>query len=477
LNGTHAVQNANSDRLADFSQLELKRGQVIFEGCAFDPDLRYHFRLNGDTRGLPGIQNNRVVEGSGFPDPNASTSSPIGGGVTVDHSVRLFEAWVAYDFHGCASEKGCGPDCPPDAPLYRPTYTLIAGKMKPFFGLEECMGNATEQFVEFPMASLFFSADDDNRLMAVGWQVKTAEDRFFAQAPLTNGSESLFANTQMDDFPGFVMGVWYDLGSNWNAGRKAWDLFGDSISDIDYSCLPVARLGGSMNIVPMDRRSLYGDAEQSRFFVAPGGPGGTRLINLLDGDSGVPAGVNAVDRFDAYEYNVFAAAKYRGFSVLNEWWVRDLNNFHTAAAGRGNIVYQDTLGPGGAAANALFPVNTLVDYGMNLQAGYFIVPRKFEVAVRWSWVRGESGDINGNHTFHTVMLPGFATPVQVVDGAFRHFHEADEYTIGFNYYFHRQLWKWQTDIGFYEGGNPAGGGQSIAGFIAGSDGYLIRTQI
>src|SRR5260370_1626705 len=40
-----ATQNANSVRLADFSQLEAKRVQLTFEGTAFDPDLPYHFRL------------------------------------------------------------------------------------------------------------------------------------------------------------------------------------------------------------------------------------------------------------------------------------------------------------------------------------------------------------------------------------------------------------------------------------------------
>ena len=41
----------------------------------------------------------------------------------------------------------------------------------------------------------------------------------------------------------------------------------------------------------------------------------------------------------------------------------------------------------------------LVDYGTMLQAGYFIIPKKLEVAARWSWIRGESGDINGKGTF------------------------------------------------------------------------------
>ena len=53
----------------------------------------------------------------------------------------------------------------------------------------------------------------------------------------------------------------------------------------------------------------------------------------------------------------------------------------------------------------------------------------------------------------------------------------NEYGVGFNYYWKRQMLKWQTDFSYYQGGNPAGNGQSPAGFIAGSDGWLLRTQL
>ena len=38
------------------------------------------------------------------------------------------------------------------------------------------------------------------------------------------------------------------------------------------------------------------------------------------------------------------------------------------------------------------------------------------------------------------------------------------------------LFKWQTDFGYYTGGNPSAGGQSPTGWIPGVDGYLLRTQ-
>src|SRR5207244_4666389 len=113
----------------------------------FDPDLRYHFRLHGDTRGLPGLQNNKVVQttpAGGF-DPNTSgVATGTGGGIVLDHAVRLFEAWLAYDFHPCWWQKGCGKDCPEGTYKYAPTLTLTWGKLKPFFGLEEYLGNQNE---------------------------------------------------------------------------------------------------------------------------------------------------------------------------------------------------------------------------------------------------------------------------------------------------------------------------------------------
>jgi hypothetical protein len=468
-----ATQNANSSRQADFSQLEIKRLRLIWEGTAFDPNLRFNFTLDGNTRGLTGVQGNKVIQTAGAFDPNTSPTSTIGGSVVTDHAVRLFEGWVAYDFHGCCSEKGCGPDCPDGLFKYAPTYTMIAGKMKPFFGIEEVMGSANEQMVEYSMADWFFDADDDNLLMGAGTRIKAFDDRLYLQAIVTNGNESQFANSQMDQYPGFNAGFWYDFGGNWNEERKRYDLFGDCLQDIDYTCSPVLRVGAACDIVPMDRRSLYGDDEQSRVFVTPGGPqGGTRLINLLSGDALTPNGSHAVDKFEYYTYEAFAALKYHGFSLWNEWYLRDLTGFRTTPNGLGNIVYQDAGGN-----NSLFPTHALLDYGSTVQAGYFIIPKKVELVARYSFVRGESGDTMGNFKFTTTTIPGVATPVRVYDGAFRQFHEAREAAVGFNYYFKRQLLKWQTDFGIYDGGNPAGGGQSAAGFIAGSDGWLLRTQL
>src|SRR5262249_12659904 len=147
---------------------------------------------------------------------------------------------------------------------YTPTLTAIFGKFKPFFSYEEYMGSANEQFVEYGMSNWFFDADDDNLLMGAGFQYKGFDNRLFVQGIVTNGNETQIANLQMDDLPGINIGGWYDFGGSWNETRKAWDLYGDCISDIDYSCKPVLRVGGALNLVPMDRRSQFDNAEMNR---------------------------------------------------------------------------------------------------------------------------------------------------------------------------------------------------------------------
>jgi hypothetical protein len=366
------------------------------------------------------------------------------------------------------------------------------GKLKPFFGLEEYLGNRNMQFVEFSMTDLFFDADNDTRLLGAGFTAKALDDRFFMQAIVTNSSDGSFTPNVLGDVsPGFIAGWWYDLGGSWNPQKKAYDLFGDCLSDIDWSCKPVARVGGCVDLRWYDRRSLYGDVGPVRINVMPAGPGGTPLINLLNGDGSSAQttlrGAHAVDEFNAYSYSVFAAAKWHGWSISNEWWIRDLTNFHSAPTGFDQILYTYIDPTTRKSVTALFPNKALVDYGMTLQGGYFVIPKKLELVARWSYINGESGDILGNGTTSAINIPsGTGQPalkgglerVQINNGAFTNFHEASEYTVGVNYYFKRHFLKWQTDFSIYQGGNPVGLlGQTLGNFLGGIDGYRIETQL
>jgi hypothetical protein len=79
----------------------------------------------------------------------------------------------------------------------------------------------------------------------------------------------------------------------------------------------------------------------------------------------------AIDQYDVAIYSLDASMKYRGMSLTSEWYFRNLSNFRGA------------------------PTPDLFDHGYWLQAGYFIVPRKFELLSRWSRVIGDSGTLGG----------------------------------------------------------------------------------
>ena len=290
------------------------------------------------------------------------------------------------------------------------------------------------------------------------------EDRLYAIALITNGSESNWAAGQMDDLPGVNCGVWYDFGGTWIEDKKAWQLFGDSTADNDWHRDLVVRVGAGANFAPMDTRVIYGDEEQSRFARAPAGRESSTSSTAMRLGTAY-----AVDRFNATTLNAFIAGKWHGWSFDNEYFAKCLDNFQGVTGHP--ILYTNSIG-GGANAS-LLNVDSMTDYGMILQGGYFLIPTKLEILARWSAVFGESGSLNGDGTYTTTTVGGKS--VQVVNNAFRIYNTANEYTIGLNWYFRGHLLKWQSDVGYYQGGNPANA--SAAGFVTNSDGILARTQL
>jgi hypothetical protein len=485
--------NTGAFTAPDESVFTIKRMRLIFGGWMYDPDLRYQIQLDGNTRGLAA----QATRQNAFNNPigNVEGGANI---ANVDAGVRLLEAWIAYDFHGNAAANG-----------YRPTLTLIAGKLKPMGSFEEYLRSTNSQFVEFSMASWMFDSDADNYLLGVGTQVHAFQDRFFGMALITNGSDNQVPAYNLDNLPGANIGWWFDFGGTQDEKTGRWKLYGDSISDIDWSEKPVVRVGNAFNIVPMGRRSQYTSAELDFYKAASAAPGGSTVESVLNG-GGLGTGGNfsnvamgnspfAVDAFDAYTYDFYYAGKYRGFSFYNEWWIRDLDNFrgerNTVRGGNYPILYT-TNSPSGMTAAALFTRHSLLDFGTAVQTGYFLIPHKLEIAARYSMISGVSGDINGNGTFTTVsatslgikeaapvggMQPSNTVPlgttIRVVNGAFRHYHVAQEIAVGTNVFFYGEKVKWQTDVGLYTGGNPASNGQSPAGYIPGVNGYMVRTQV
>lgn len=474
-----AYASGNAEALPDLDTLAVKRARLLFQGYAFTPNIRYQYQIDGSTRGVAGFQNNRDVQTTGSFAPNGNAVSPVGGGVTLDHVLRFFSGYIAYDIRGPKRQIPYGPDCLGNGgeSEYQSTTSLIVGKLKPFFSFEEVLTSQFCQFVDYSMVEWYFDADDDNYIPAAGFDIKAFDDRFYSRIYATNGGDSLSPATLLDNFPGFNAGFWYDLGGEWDCEKNKLILYGEGVSDLEHHQCPVARVGLATNIVPMNSRSIYGDSEAGRIWVMPGSPGGMRLVNLLNGGTtpAATAGRYGLDKFTANSFEAFYAVKYRGLSFMNDWWVRNLSDLRsTDRGGRNSIVYIDPV----TNANALFPYGrTLVDFGSNFQGGIFVIPKRLELVGRWAWVMGNSGDAHGNgNVVNTVNLPTLAG-VQVLQNPFKEFRMANEYTVGMNVFFYGHNLKWQTDVGAYTGGAPAGGGQSAAGFIAGQDGWLVRTQV
>ena len=87
---------------------------------------------------------------------------------------------------------------------------------------------------------------------------------------------------------------------------------------------------------------------------------GDTLASILPG---------SVQQYTANLYAVDASFKYRGWSFTSEYYFRLVNDFDGAT------------------------VPNLFDYGYWLQLGKFVIPREFEMMVRWSNVTGNSGTL------------------------------------------------------------------------------------
>src|SRR4029077_16080831 len=99
------------------------------------------------------------------------------------------------------------------------------------------------------------------------------------------------------------------------------------------------------------------------------------------------------------------------FSLLSDSWVRTINNIRgekNANNSNRPILYSvNDVGSNTLNRVGLLNTHPLFGCGPLIQAGYFVIPKKLELCARYSWLRGESGDIRGNGTFTTL------TPAQV----------------------------------------------------------------
>lgn len=298
----------------DQNTFSFERLRLSFGGHILSPDLKYFFQFDGNS--------------------DAATD------------VAFLDYFATFDL----GRYFLGPESS--------SFGVKLGKWKvPFSRSREETGRML-QFTDRATANVFF---DLNRSIGVGLSSKLeAGDSLGPSAgPLEfetaifngfrTGSTSTNREAGLDRNFGWSLRVHGDL----------FDDFGDDGEpDLSWHCQPALRLGGGMAFTRVDEE---GAAEFSRQRAVDSG---ATLSSLL-----TPLGVTA---YDVWLYTLDTHFKYRGLSVIAEYYWRYITQFNA---------------PG---------VPSLLDDGFVLQTGYFVIAERLELIARWSRITGDSGTLGLN---------------------------------------------------------------------------------
>jgi hypothetical protein len=222
-----------------------------------------------------------------------------------------------------------------------------AGKWKTPFSRSREESARRFQFVERSVANLFFDIGRATGVSLFGSDnLLSVPSRF--ELALFNG-----LNTGRD---AVVSATDLDQNFAWSA-RTSFDPLGpfsNGESDLQWSPRSVLRLGAGFAGSRVDREGSR-EFDRQRV-VASGQP----LSGLLP---------DIVDSYDVWFFTLDAHWKVRGFSLITEYHWRRLTQFSGGSIPR------------------------LTDNGLVIQGGYFLIPRRFEVASRWTKVVGNSGTL------------------------------------------------------------------------------------
>ncbi|MEZ6048789.1 MAG: porin [Planctomycetaceae bacterium] len=138
--------------------------------------------------------------------------------------------------------------------------------------------------------------------------------------------------------------------------------FGPQIVDFNHSPDPLVRFGHSFVYSPFSGRAAgVPTAETSVFRLTDG--------TLLTQPGALAPGVTVSD-LDVYFYSIDAALKWMGWSITTEVYFRWLEQIK---------------------GNGALPVSDLLQHGFFVEGGYFLIPKKFDVNLRYSEVKGLYG--------------------------------------------------------------------------------------
>ncbi len=371
-------------------------------------DYSYLMRINGfaqlrntmfDAKGAGSDLNQlqlkraRLIFSGHAINPDVRYFVQVDGRSTSGDTLRILDYSLAYDL----GHRNWGLDSG--------TVGFKTGLYKMPFSLARYLSGKQLQFADRSMASMFF---DVNRSLAWGlygrtnhWSTPLNWEVALFNGLVTGGAETGSSGSLDNNNAASARIYSFPIGSWGNS----------ELADLECHESLACRYGIGVAFSNIERS---GPTEFDALRVVDTGESLSALLPPL------------VDQYTVALYSVDAAAKLWGGSLTGEYYFRNINNFR------------------GAALPDLF------DHGFWLQTGWFVVPRKLEMLLRWSRVQGNSGTLGG---------------LQL---------SSEEIAAGSVWYFKDQHAKLTVDATHLNG---AAINSSALDIAAGDRGWLFRTQL
>ena len=372
----------------DANPFELRiNGRMQFRHVGFARDVTTWTDNAGVVRPVTNrndfeIERGRLEFRGTFLDPKLQFFLNLDADTDDNHEVIFHDFWVNYEF------------C--DA------LDVYIGKAFVPGSRDWLNGSTRTRLVDRSMATTFFRPDRTVGIWAIGEPVEGVFYRFM----VGNGFNTTdLAPSEVDTRFVYSGSMWMNLGD-----------YGQGYSDLQWHCDPAAQVGHSFTAAQSGGRDTAGTTLAEMNFVRLSD--GTRLTQL-----GALAPGVTVDHFVIYLYTVDAAFKWRGFSANGEYFFRWLQSI---------------------SGNGPLPISRMYDHGYYAEAGYFLIPYRFEINARVSEIFGAFGD-------------------------------SQEYAAGFNWFINgTHGWKFSFDVTKLNNCPAQNSGPNLR---AGDDGLLFRTQL
>jgi hypothetical protein len=296
-------------------------------------------------------------------------------------------------------------DCGHAAGLQTGTLGMKIGKWKLPFNRARAESGWKMQFADRSVASVFFDINRSQAIALYG-EFGLLGRTINWESAISNGFNNAGARAirvgDLDRNFGYATRLWSDWLGQWGT---------DGESDLSYHEQLAMRVGGGFAYTQVNREGIR---EFSRQRVVDSGE---PLVTLLSA---------SVDSYKIALYSADANWKYRGVTLLTEYYFRSIGQFR------------------GADLSSLF------DHGFMLQSGVFVCREKLELIGRWSRIVGNSGTLGTtNQSF-------------------------DEVAAGLVWYFNGHRAKLTFDLTRLNGAPIRDPSLNI---LPGDDGFLYRTQM